>query len=92
MKGKKELNQKFRLHFTLGILDIAEHEPGKEKKLSCDRALTFVLMVRRRLGATLLFAVFLKQQVDKGFGSLQARFTLCRALLLLLPILLLSVL
>lgn len=32
MKGKKELSHtQFRLHFTLGILDIAEHEPGKEK-------------------------------------------------------------
>lgn len=65
---------------------------GRKKKTSCDHALTFVWMVRRRLGATLLFAVFLKQQVDKGFGSLQAGFTLCRALLLLLPLLLLSVL
>lgn len=55
-----------------------------------DPALTFVGVVSRGLGATLLFAIFLKQQVDKGFGSLQAGFTLRRPLLLLLPLLLLS--
>jgi len=56
------------------------------------RPVTSVGIVRWWLGATFLFAVFLEEQVDKGFRSLQAGFTLYRALLFLLFLLFLFVL